>query len=161
MPVHAPVTLLVLLATSLAALSAANPTLSKRFEDAPWAPATKEQGPFDQCSTEQHHADDAQTHAAAVADCLAIRAWATANNGEWILKATTDPNDPNDWHALHTHGSCVLVVKNTQPTSVGNKDVADFIATLRAETGPVEELGVFGGCQAGADVNFWLRNSGP
>lgn len=96
--------------------------------------------------------------AADMKDCLEIGEWATNNNGMWIL----DTSD-NDWHVLSVQGTCALIVKNAQPTSVGNKDVMDFIEAVHQgdgiELGPIEELGTFSGCQGGADVSFWLRSS--
>ncbi|KAI0866242.1 hypothetical protein F4860DRAFT_459431 [Xylaria cubensis] len=149
--------LFTFLAISIAALAAPGAAVSKRFDTAPFAPATPEQGAFDKCSTEGHHKGDL-AHPAPMLDCLQIGDWAKNNNGMWILDATD-----NDWHILRMQGACALVVKNTQPTSVGNKDVVDFIEAVHmgdgVELGPVEELGTFYGCQGGVDVSFWLRSS--
>ncbi|KAI0459830.1 hypothetical protein F5B21DRAFT_454356 [Xylaria acuta] len=155
--------LVTLLAIPIIALSAPRATVPLRFGTVPFAPATSEQGAFDKCSTEEHHKGNL-AHTADMLDCLEIGEWARNNNGMWILDTTTDANeDANDWHVLRVQGTCALVVKNTQPTSVGNKDVVDFIEAVHLgdgiELGSIEELGTFCGCQGGVDVGFWLRSS--
>ncbi|TGJ86154.1 hypothetical protein E0Z10_g2616 [Xylaria hypoxylon] len=156
--------ILALLAMPLSALAAPKMAISKRFDAAPFAPATPEQEAFDMCSTEEHHKGKL-AHTADMLDCLEIGEWASENNGEWVLKATTDADDDCDWHILRAQGNCALLVKNTEPTSVGNKDVADLIEAIHLgdgiELGPIEEVGTFGGCQGGAKVSFWLRNPEP
>ncbi|KAI0490671.1 hypothetical protein F4859DRAFT_16316 [Xylaria cf. heliscus] len=162
MPTQTIMKLFTLLTIPIAALAAPEVMVSKRFGSAPFAPGTPEQGAFDKCSTEEHHKGNL-AHPANMLDCLDISAWAKDNNGMWTLDATTDPNDDNDWQILRVQGSCALVVKNTQPTSIGNKDVMDLIEAIHLgdgiELGSIEELGTFHGCQAGVDVSFWLRGS--
>ncbi|KAI0872745.1 hypothetical protein GGS24DRAFT_502481 [Hypoxylon argillaceum] len=151
MPVHAPFKLLALLALSLSPLAAAAAALAKR-DDYTWAPGSV---PFDKCETEEHHAADGPSSGAPLADCLAIGDWARATQGEWILRYTDDM-----WRPLQraSNGSCEVVAKTTQQTMVGNVDVADFIDSIRSEPGPtVDIMGTFGACQAGANVDFWLR----
>lgn len=123
--------LLTLLNMSLTALAAPHKaTITKRFDTVPYAPATPEQGPFDKCATETHQRDRLLAHTADMLDCLEIGRWAKRNNGVWILKATTDPEDADDWLVLRDEGSCALIVKNTQPTQVGNQDVVDLIEAI-------------------------------
>ncbi|KAI1753462.1 hypothetical protein F4782DRAFT_496408 [Xylaria castorea] len=152
--------LFTILSMLIAALAAPKATVSRRFGMAPFAPATSEQGAFDKCSAEEYHRGNL-AHPASMLDCLEIGEWAKKNNGMWILDATADDDD--DWQILGVQGSCALVVKNTQPTSIGNKDVVDFIEAIHLgdgiELGSVEELGAFCGCQGGVDVSFWLRSS--
>ncbi|KAI8951339.1 hypothetical protein F4801DRAFT_578552 [Xylaria longipes] len=151
--------LFTLLTIPIAALA----TVSKRFGTIPFAPATSEQGAFHKCSTEEYHKGNL-SHTANMLDCLELGEWAKDNNGMWILDATTDANEEDDdWHILRVQGTCALVVKNNQTTSVGNQDVVDFIESVHLgdgiELGPIEELGSFCGCPGGADVSFWLRSS--
>ncbi|KAI1738521.1 hypothetical protein F4680DRAFT_425193 [Xylaria scruposa] len=152
--------LFAFLAIPMATLAAPKATVAKRFGTVPFAPATPEQGAFDKCSTEEHHKGDL-AHPAPMMDCLEIGEWAKNNNGMWILDATAATDD--DWNVLRVQGACALVVKNTQPTSIGNKDVVDFIEAVHQgdgiELGSIEELGTFHGCQGGVDVSFWLRSS--
>lgn len=155
--------LLTLLSMSLATLAAPSKlTISKRFDAVPYAPATPEQGPFDKCTAETHQRGKL-SHTADMLDCLEIGSWARQNNGVWVLKATTDPSDPDDWLVLREEGSCALIVKNTQPTQIGNQDVVDLIEAVHLgdgiRLGPVEEVGAFAGCQGDATVRFWLRSS--
>ncbi|KAI0977385.1 hypothetical protein F4678DRAFT_12864 [Xylaria arbuscula] len=153
-----------LLATPLAALTAPNTANSKHFDAAPFAPATPEQGGFNRCSSEEHRKGQ-MSHPANMLDCLEIGLWASDNNGVWILDQTStdDNNDDDDgWHVLRAEGDCALLVKNTAPTSVGNKDISDLIDAVHLsdgiELGPVEELGTFCGCQGAVNVSFWLRS---
>ncbi|KAJ3569984.1 hypothetical protein NPX13_g5888 [Xylaria arbuscula] len=161
--------LYALLAVLPAALAVPGTISFKRLEPAPFAPATTEQGAFARCEGEDHHRANL-AHPADMLDCLEISSWATANNGMWVLKATsTSTNtttddagaDDHDWHALYGYGNCALFVKYTEPTSVGNADVVKLIETIHMSDGmrlgPVEEVGSFCGCQAGVDVKFWLR----
>ncbi|KAI1192338.1 hypothetical protein F5X97DRAFT_104279 [Nemania serpens] len=158
--------LLALLTLPLAALAAPEATVSGCFAEAPFAPGTPEQGAFDRCSTEAHH-KGRLAHPADMLDCLEIGEWARKNNGMWILHAATTTAaagaGANDWRALRTQGTCALVVRNSAPTSVGNQDVVDLIDAVHlgdgVELGPIEEVGFFGGCQAGVNVSFWLRRS--
>ncbi|RWA14848.1 hypothetical protein EKO27_g185 [Xylaria grammica] len=153
-----------LLTMPLLGLATPKVAIFERLDAAPFAPATPQQEAFDRCSTEEHHKGKL-AHTADMLDCLEIGVWASGNNGVWVLEATTDVDDDCDWHILRAQGDCALFVKNTEPTSIGNKDVADLIETIHLddgiELGPVEELGTFGGCQGGANVSFWLRNPGP
>ncbi|KAI0426184.1 hypothetical protein F5Y09DRAFT_345968 [Xylaria sp. FL1042] len=152
--------LLVLLAMALAVLATPTTAISKDLDQPPFAPGTAEQGGFNRCSSQEYHKGDL-AHPADMLDCLEISRWASEHNGIWILKAIADPNDNDDWHMLREQGGCALLVKNTAPTSIGNKDIADLIDAVHMgdglELGPVEEVGTFYGCQGGADVNFWLR----
>ncbi|KAF2972610.1 hypothetical protein GQX73_g1024 [Xylaria multiplex] len=149
-----------LLTIPLMALAAPKIMISKRFETAPFAPASPEQEAYNMCSTEEHR-KGRLAHTADMLDCLEISAWASENNGVWMLKATTEGDDC-DWHVLRTQGNCALFAKNTEPTSIGSKDVADLIEAIHLgdgiRLGPIEELGTFGGCQDGVNVSFWLRS---
>lgn len=154
--------ILALLTVPLAALAAPETTISTRFAEAPFfAPGSAEQGTFDRCSTEAHH-KSRLAHTADMLDCLEIGEWARKNNGVWMLDAIA-AGDANDWYALRTQGTCALIVRSSEPTSVGNQDVVDLIDAVHLgdgiELGPIEEVGFFGGCQAGVNVSFWLRNS--
>ncbi|KAI1419790.1 hypothetical protein F5Y12DRAFT_788780 [Xylaria sp. FL1777] len=158
--------LFTLLATSLATLTTPSAAISTYLDPAPFAPATSEQGGFDRCSGEEHH-KGRLAHPADMLDCLEIGQWANTNNGVWVLTAGTTTNDDggdddDDWHMLREKGDCAVFVKNTQPTSVGNEDIADLIEAIHLgdgiELGPIEELGTFHGCQGGANVSFWLRS---
>ncbi|KAI1312812.1 hypothetical protein F5Y03DRAFT_200273 [Xylaria venustula] len=158
--------LFVLLALPLAALAAPNTAISKHFSEAPFAPASPEQGGFDRCSSEEHHKGH-MSHPANMLDCLEIGLWANNNNGAWILDQTSTRNDNSSdddagWHILRAEGNCALLVRNNAPTSVGNKDISDLIDAVHLgdgiELGPIEELGTFSGCQAGVNVSFWLRS---
>ncbi|KAI1284506.1 hypothetical protein F5Y07DRAFT_5479 [Xylaria sp. FL0933] len=155
------VKLFTLLMIPLAVFAAPNVAMSKHFDQPPFAPGTREQGGFNRCSSEEHHKDNL-TYPADMLDCLEISRWASEHNGIWILKATTNADDEDDWHVLRAQGNCALFVKNTAPTSIGNKDIADLIEAVHLEDGlelgPVDELGTFCGCQAGVDVDFWLRS---
>ncbi|KAI0541032.1 hypothetical protein GGR58DRAFT_74961 [Xylaria digitata] len=152
-----------LLTIPLSALAAAKATISKHFETAPFVPAAPEQETLNRCSTEEHH-KGRLTHTADMLDYLEISEWANENNGVWMLKTTTDADDC-EWNVLHVQGNCALFVKNTEPTSIGSKDVVDLIEAIHLGDGiglgPIEELGTFGGCQDGANVSFWLRSPGP
>ncbi|KAL7625802.1 hypothetical protein AAE478_005025 [Parahypoxylon ruwenzoriense] len=134
----------------------------KRAENAPWAPATAEQGPFDICSDPTHQPAK-NGNSAPWSDCLGIRDWARVNKGEWVLSRTTDPNNDSDWNVLHKSGDCAFLVKNTEPTDVGNKDVADLLDGIYSDAGSdkgkVEEQGSFSDCHGGVSVNFLLRNA--
>jgi len=151
-----------LLAMPLTALAMPRGTISRRFDTVPFAPATPEQGGFSVCATKSHHNTNS-LYPADMLDCLEIGTWAANNNGTWILKATTNPDDPDDWHVLLTEGHCAFLIKNAKPTSLGNKDVADMIDAIHLSDGmrlgSIEEKGTFGRCQDGADINFWLRDS--
>ncbi|KAI0914070.1 hypothetical protein F4823DRAFT_435851 [Ustulina deusta] len=163
MPTRTTMKLFALLAMPLAALTTPHATISKHFDPAPFAPATPEQGAFNRCSAEEHR-KGRLAHPADMLDCLEIGDWASENNGVWVLEAAAaaDVDDDNDWHVLRVQGRCALFIKNTEPTSIGNRDVADLIEAVHLgdgiELGPVEELGTFCGCQGGANVSFWLRN---
>jgi hypothetical protein len=152
----------VLLATPLTALVVSENNISKRFDTVPFAPAPPEQGGYSVCATESHHKAN-YTYPANMLDCLEIGMWAVNHNGMWILKATTNPDNLEDWHVLLTEGHCALLIKNTGPTSLGNKDVADMIDAIHLgdgiRLGLIEEKGTFDRCQDGADINFWLRDS--
>ncbi|KAJ2995651.1 hypothetical protein NUW58_g1209 [Xylaria curta] len=154
--------LFAFLSMSSAVLAIPESPTSKSSGMAPFAPATAYQRAFDRCSTEKHH-KAVMAHPADILDCLEIGEWAKKNNGMWILDALTDANDDNNWHTLRVQGTCALIVQNTKPTSVGNKDVVDLIEAVHMgdgiELGPIEERGTFGGCQGDADVSFWLRDS--
>ncbi|KAI8625366.1 hypothetical protein F5Y19DRAFT_268767 [Xylariaceae sp. FL1651] len=146
----------------LAALAAPKATISKRFDNAPFAPDPHGLTPYQECSSYDFHKDNL-AHTAPMLDCVKIANWARGNNGEWILKATTDPGDDNDWQVLQVQDGCALAVKNTEPTSVGNKDVAGLIDAIYLSDGvrldPIEEKGHFIGCRGGGNVQFWLRDS--
>ncbi|KAI1191991.1 hypothetical protein F5B17DRAFT_125816 [Nemania serpens] len=161
MPVQVTMNLLALLTMPLAALAAPEATISRCFNAAPFAPGTPEQGSFDRCSTVTHH-KGRLAHPANMLDCLEIGAWAKKNNGVWILHATTAAG-AYGWYALRTQGTCALIVRNSEPTAVGNQDVADLIEAVHLgdgiALGPIEEVGYFGGCQGGVNVSFWLRSS--
>ncbi|KAI2623138.1 hypothetical protein GGR54DRAFT_638380 [Hypoxylon sp. NC1633] len=157
---------LVLLVLPLCALAApssrplAHTSTIKRAEDAPFAPATSQQGPFDICSTPSY-TPSSNENLAPWSDCLQIRDWARDHKGEWILSSTTNTNDDADWTALHRYGNCALFVKNGASTAVGNKDVADAIDAMHTNNGgdDIGLKGSFDGCHGGVAVDFWLRNS--
>ncbi|KAI0398355.1 hypothetical protein F5Y17DRAFT_151109 [Xylariaceae sp. FL0594] len=152
--------LIYLAALPVAALAMPGP---KPFDTVPFAPATGQNG-SSLCTTRQHHHTADNANPADMMDCLEIGTWASDHNGEWILKETTTTTT-DDWHVLLTRGHCTFLVKNTQATSLGNRDVMDMVDAIHLSDGirlgPIEEKGTFGGCQDDADVQFWLRDGVP
>ncbi|KAI3323005.1 hypothetical protein HD806DRAFT_497504 [Xylariaceae sp. AK1471] len=155
--------LFALLSLPLAAVAAPNPKISKRFDEVVFAPANPPQSQgYNKCLTEEHQ-KTSLLHTADMLDCLEIGTWASDNDGMWLLTATTNPKDDTDWHILRQAGNCAFLVKNQQPTSVGNKDVSDFIDEIHLHDDvhllPIEMVGTFDGCQNNANVSFWLRDT--
>jgi hypothetical protein len=155
--------LFTLLALPLVTVAASKPMISKRFNNVVFLHASPSQPQgCDACATEEHHRTTL-LHTADMLDCLEIGTWASDNNGMWLLTHTTDPNDDTDWHILRQTGNCALLVRNQQPTSVGNQDVSDFIDDIHLHDDvhllPIELLGTFGGCSNNVNVSFWLRDT--
>lgn len=64
--------------------------LPTRSGEAPFAPASGSQGPFDICSDPTHGPFDSK-NAAPWKDCLGIRDWARDNKGEWVCEPHPPP----------------------------------------------------------------------
>ncbi|KAI1175491.1 hypothetical protein F4777DRAFT_578986 [Nemania sp. FL0916] len=161
--------LFALLVTPLAALAAPSAAASNSVVPAAFVPGDTESGPFNRCSTQTYHKNNLM-HTADMMDCLAISEWAKQHHGIWILHATTTTgglvvnkrDDHEGWYALRMQDNCALLVKSNKTTTIGNQDVVDLIESIHLGDGiglgPIEEVGVFGGCQDGVDVELWLRD---
>ncbi|KAI0155260.1 hypothetical protein GGR57DRAFT_464670 [Xylariaceae sp. FL1272] len=107
-------------------------------------------------------------HAAMFSDCLKIMNYAQTSIGEWQLKTATTKDS---WQMLASMGNCALLVQNTEPAVVSDKDVADLMHTIWMKDGirdgPVEATGSWENCQVyqapyrekATGVQFWVRDS--
>ncbi|CAJ2502750.1 Uu.00g101440.m01.CDS01 [Anthostomella pinea] len=139
--------------------------IAKRYDNAVWAPGITGAA-YDMCGTAAAEKVTDGFHSMFWDHgCQDILNWSYNNQGEWVLDRTTDPTDDDNYHVLATNGSCAFLVKNTEPTSVGNKDVTDILTFIKNrdshlnDSPPIEEKGSFQGCQLNNTVDFWLRDS--
>ncbi|KAI0015526.1 hypothetical protein F4780DRAFT_784112 [Xylariomycetidae sp. FL0641] len=147
----------------LAPLGVVASTLVKRFDTVPFAPGNGNTT-YSKCNGHNFRRTTSPADQNVnFTGCLNLRDQARDTKGEWIVKTTSDPNDPNDWVILTKNDVCGLLIKNRSPTEVGNDDVYKLLEEIYEQDGvrldTFQETGNFTGCQGGIDVEFWMRRA--
>ncbi|KAI1214608.1 uncharacterized protein F4807DRAFT_3233 [Annulohypoxylon truncatum] len=130
-----------------------------------WTPKSQEQHNYVQYS-ECNRVDTDNKNQALCDDCINMELDVNDHNGLWQLNGQTNLNDPNDWNLLKINGTCTLLVKNTAPTQIGNRDVAvymlysDFTQCGDRAGDPLDfENRSYLVDDKGTRIDFWLRST--